>query len=66
MRMTLALCGWLLDIGLGRDDEPEPEPAEDYRGDCVTFPIGFTRPDIPWDHDCPVHQFTPEDSDEDA
>lgn len=63
MRLVFRAFGYELDIALGA---LEDEPAEEYAGDVTTYPIGFSRPEVPWDHDCPVHQFIPDDSDEDA
>lgn len=73
MRLTQALT-WFgreisLDLYFGPttvDDEPEPEPEPDRRGDALSTPIGFTRPEIPWDADCPVHQFDPGEDAEDV
>lgn len=65
MRLTLCWFGYELDFSLGPttvDDEPEP----DHRGDALSTPIGFTRPEIPWDTDGPVHQFDPGEGAEDV
>lgn len=48
------------------DDEPEPEPETDPRGDVLSTPIGFTRPEIPWEDSGSMHQFDPEPDGEDA
>lgn len=65
MRLTFQALGLELDITLGPttvDDEPEPDP----RGDVLSTPIGFTRPEIPWEDSGSMHQFDPEPDGEDA
>ncbi|MCW2785231.1 MAG: hypothetical protein JWP74_1748 [Marmoricola sp.] len=69
MRLTIAILGVeVFDISIGRDvaDCYETEVEPDAAGDVTSYPIGFTRPEIPWDADGPVHQFDPSEESEDV
>jgi hypothetical protein len=66
MRLTLSLLGFELDVTLGRETEPADDDVWVDCGTTVSTPVGFVRPEIPWDADCPVHQFDPGDGDEDT
>lgn len=64
MRLAFSILGtevFAVELGTA-DDEDEYVDC----GSTTSMPVGFTRPDIPWDADGPVHQFEPDGSDEDT
>lgn len=65
MRLTFTLAGFELDLTLGRENKDADDDVWIDCGTTASTPIGFYRPEIPWDHDGPVHQFDPGDDTED-
>lgn len=60
MRLTLAWFGYEPDFSFGPTAVDE-EPGEDWRGDCITQPVGFVRSPAPdWEDPGSYHQFDPE------
>lgn len=63
MRLTFHLLGVeVFDLAFGDDEPTEPE-AVGCRGDVTSYPVGFTRAEVPWEDGGSAHQFEP---DEDA
>lgn len=64
MRFAIHLLGTeVFAVELGPAAE---EPEWDGSGSTTSYPVGFTRPDTPWEVDGPVHQFDPDRADEDT
>jgi hypothetical protein len=63
MHLTLRLFGAeVIDLSIG-DDEPADEWVD--CGTTGSTPIGFTLPDVPFEHDAP-HRFDRGEGDEDV
>lgn len=60
MRLTLTLCGFELDITLGRETSDEPGCSLDG-GTTASYPVGFVRSILPdWDDPGGYHTLDPD------
>lgn len=63
MRLAISILGTeVLAVEFG----PAEVEDDDDPGSFTSYPVGFTRPDVPWDVEAPVHSFDPDGADEDA
>jgi len=68
MRLTLTLCGWLLDIDLARNSsDDEPVACSLDGGTTGSQPVGFCpSPRQAWEDSGSLHQWDPDEADEDV